>query len=130
MTAESFFDTYRSLDEFNQFLDLLATNYPDLVTKKVLSFLVLVLAPIVRASTLTLHQPVAQTIGKTVEGRPINGVLIASANNTGTCSPSVHASLDHCVWEWNLDHLFTPITQGRSALCTTEANMRVSGSAR
>ncbi|ELR17113.1 zinc carboxypeptidase superfamily protein [Acanthamoeba castellanii str. Neff] len=56
MTAESFFDTYRSLDEFNQFLDLLATNYPDLVTKK--------------------------TIGKTVEGRPINGVLIASANNT------------------------------------------------
>jgi hypothetical protein len=42
-----------------------------------------------RASTLTLHQPSAQTIGKTVEGRPINGVLIASANNTRTCSPPV-----------------------------------------
>jgi cell division septum initiation protein DivIVA len=35
MTADNFFDTYRTLDEFNQFLDLLVADYPALVTKKV-----------------------------------------------------------------------------------------------
>lgn len=31
----SFFDTYRTYDEHNAFLDQLASTYPNLVTKKV-----------------------------------------------------------------------------------------------
>jgi len=54
-TDERFFQTYRTLEEFNRFLDDLVTGYPDLVTKK--------------------------TIGRTVEQRAINGITITSSKN-------------------------------------------------
>jgi len=49
-----FFNAYRTLDQFNAFLDELANSYPQLVTKR--------------------------TIGSSLEGRPINGIAITSAN--------------------------------------------------
>jgi len=52
----SFFDAYRTYDEYNAFLDKLASSYPHLVTKK--------------------------TIGKTIEGRTINGITITASNST------------------------------------------------
>jgi len=53
---DPFFSAFRTLDEFDSFLDTLAKQYPDLVTKI--------------------------TIGKTVEGRAINGIRITSNKNT------------------------------------------------
>jgi len=50
-----FFDTYRTLDEMDQFIDSLVRNFPRLATKKVL--------------------------GTSIEGRPINAIVIASPSN-------------------------------------------------
>lgn len=54
-SASAFFDTFRTYDEFNTYLDSLASTYPHLVTKK--------------------------TIGKTIEGRAINGIVITAPSN-------------------------------------------------
>jgi len=53
---DSFFGGFRTLDEFNTFMATLAKQYPDLVTQI--------------------------TIGKSVEGRNINGIIITSQKKT------------------------------------------------
>jgi len=53
--SEAFFNAFRTLDEFNAFLGSLVQKYPQLATKF--------------------------TIGKTLEGREINGILITAKNN-------------------------------------------------